>query len=34
MYELFKDIINKTLTNELFPSSNISWKESHIKGLI
>ena len=26
MYELFKDIINKTLTNELFPSSNISWK--------
>ena len=31
MYELFKDIVNKTLKNELFPSSNISWKRKPYK---
>ena len=31
MYELFKYIVNKTLTNELFPSSNISWKRKPYK---
>lgn len=31
MYELFKDIVNKTLTKELFVSSNISWKRKPYK---
>ena len=31
MYELFKDIVNKTLKNELFPSSNISWTRKPYK---
>ena len=31
MYELFKDIVNKTLKNELFPNSNISWTRKPYK---